>query len=167
MANPAFTVQFYKYPDRLHWRHDMVRLGEDEHGVWIGMRSGGTVQRGAEPPIDHPHAFVSVISEDSWFIPIFSPADPRFAVYVDISTPVTWSSDHRVEAFDLDLDVTVGPDGRVSVLDEDEFDDHRGRFGYPQELVTGARAATDQVLEWIDSGRGPFGGAADRWFRLL
>lgn len=167
MANPAFTVQFYKYPDRSHWRHDMVHLGEDEHGVWAGMRSGGTVQRGAEPPIDHPRAFVSVISEAGWFIPIFSPADPRFTISVDVSTPVTWSSDHRVETFDLDLDVTVGPDGQVSVLDEDEFDDHRIRYAYPQELVTGARAATIQVLELIDTGRGPFGGAADRWFRLL
>ena len=40
-----FTVQFYKYPDRLHWRHDMVRLGEDRHGVWVGLRSGGGAGR--------------------------------------------------------------------------------------------------------------------------
>ena len=36
MSGSRFTVQFFKSPDRLHWRHDMVRLGEDEHGVWVG-----------------------------------------------------------------------------------------------------------------------------------
>jgi hypothetical protein len=44
-----FTVQFFKYPDRLHWRHDMVRLGEDAHGVWVGLgveaRSSGATNR--------------------------------------------------------------------------------------------------------------------------
>ena len=45
------TVQFFKYPDRLHWRHETHRLGEDEHGVWLGASTGAIVQRGAEAPM--------------------------------------------------------------------------------------------------------------------
>ncbi len=145
----------------------MVRLGEDEHGVWVGLRSGGTVQRGREPALQHPHDLLSVIADDAWFIPIFSPADPRFAVYVDICTPPVWCSEARVEAFDLDLDVAVDPDGTVSVLDEDEFDDHRVRYSYPDELVVGARAATEFVLRAVEGRLGPFNGVADEWFHLL
>lgn len=162
-----FTVQFYKYPDRLHWRHDMVRLGEDEFGVWVALRSGGTVQRGHEPAKQHPHDLLSVITDGAWFIPIFSPADPRFSLYVDICTPPVWTSDDRVEAFDLDLDVAVGPDGTISVLDEDEFDEHRIRYSYPEEMVVGAQAATEFVLGAIDAGHGPFNGVADEWFHLI
>ena len=92
MPNSPFTVQFFKYPDRLHWRHDMVRLGEDEYGVWVGLRSGGTVQRGHEPAKQHPHDLLSVITHGAWFIPIFSPADPRFSLYVDICTPPVWAT---------------------------------------------------------------------------
>ncbi|HEY5651893.1 MAG TPA: DUF402 domain-containing protein, partial [Acidimicrobiia bacterium] len=160
-------VQFYKYPDRLHWRHDMVRIGEDQHGVWVGLRSGGTVQRGDEPAIRPPHDLLSVITDGAWFIPIFSPLDPRFSLYVDICTPAAWPSDDRVEAIDLDLDVAVAPDGRAVVLDEDEFDEHRVRYSYPDDLVVGARAATEYVLGAIESGHGPFNGIADEWFRLL
>lgn len=167
MAFAPFTVQFYKYPNRLHWRHDMVRLGEDDHGVWVGLRSGGTVQRGDELPKAHPHDLLSVIIEDAWFIPIFSPADPRFRLYVDICTPPVWTAEDRIETIDLDLDVAVGPDGEASVLDEDEFADHRVRYGYPDELVIGAETATEFVLRSIDNGHGPFGGIADEWFRLL
>ncbi len=145
----------------------MVRLGEDEYGVWVGLRSGGTVQRGTEPAKQHPHDLLSVIVDDAWFIPIFSPADPRFSLYVDICTPPVWTSDDRVETFDLDLDVAVAPDGTVSVLDEDEFDEHRVRYSYPEKLVVGARAATEHVLRAVEGGRGPFDGAADEWFHLL
>jgi hypothetical protein len=161
------TVQFFKYPDRLHWRHDMVRLGEDEYGVWVGLRSGGTVQRGHEPARKHPHDLLSVITEGAWFIPIFSPADLRFKLYVDICSPPVWTSDDRVEAFDLDLDVAIAQDGTLSVLDEDEFDDHRVRYSYPDELVVGAQAATEYVVRSIENGHGPFGGVAKDWFHRL
>ena len=163
----GFTVQFFKYPNLLHWRHDMTRLGEDEHGVWVGMPSWGTVQRGHEPAQRHPHPMVSVIADGAWFIPIFSPTDPRFSVYVDICTPPEWPSQSRVEAIDLDLDVAVGPDGAVSVLDEDEFAAHQAMFDYPDELVIGAEAATEYVLGAIRAGHGPFGGIADEWLRKL
>jgi protein associated with RNAse G/E len=145
----------------------MVLLGEDEHGVWVGLKSGGTVQRGHEPARRHPHDLLSVVTDGAWFIPIFSPADPRFGIYVDICTPPVWTADDRVESFDLDLDVAVAPDGTVSVLDEDEFDDHRVRYSYPDELVVGARAATEYVLAAIEAGHGPFDGTADDWFQLI
>lgn len=163
----AVTVQFYKYPDRLHWRHDMTRLGEDEHGVWVGLRSGGTVQRGHEPARRHPHDVLSLITDGAWFIPIFSPADPRFSVYVDICTPPKWFGGDRVEAIDLDLDVAVGPDGTVTVLDEEEFEEHCVRYAYPDELIVGAQAAAEYVVAAIQNGHGPFGGVSDRWFDLL
>ena len=67
----------------------------------------------------------------------------------------------------LDLDVAVGPDGAVSVLDEDEFAEHRVRYAYPDELIIGAQAATEFVLGAIDAGHGPFNGVADEWFSLI
>ena len=145
----------------------MVRLGEDEHGVWVGLRRGGTVQRGHEPAKEHPHDLLSVITDGAWFIPIFSPSDPRFSLYVDICTPPEWRGEDRVEAFDLDLDVAVEPDGAISVLDEEEFDEHRVRSSYPDELVAGARAATEYVQRSIENRHGPFNGVAEEWFHLI
>ena len=53
-------------------------------------------------------------------------------VYVDITTPPVWDGT-VLRAVDLDLDVVRGNTGRVWVDDEDEFADHRVRFGYPDE----------------------------------
>jgi protein associated with RNAse G/E len=86
---------------------------------------------------------------------------------VDICTPPVWRGDERVESIDLDLDVAVDPGGTVSVLDEDEFEDHRIRYSYPDELVVGAQAATEYVRRAVEIGHAPFDGTAEDWFRLL
>lgn len=161
------TVQFYKYPDRLHWRHDTTYLGEDEHGIWLGSQAGSIVQRGHESPVEHPYRFVSVIAPGAWYIPIFSPDDHRYAIYVDISSPTTWTTPDRVEMFDLDLDVILSPEGRVEILDRDEFEDHSVRFGYPEHLIVGAEAATAFVFEAVSSRHGPFSGVASQWLDHL
>lgn len=163
----AFTVQFRKYPDRLHWRHDATLLGEDEHGTWVGLTPGATVQCGTEPPVSHPYAAVSPIMQGSWYIPIFSPSDPRFPVYVDICSPVERTAADRATAFDLDLDVVLNPDGHVEILDRDEFADHSTRYAYPEELILGAEAATEYVAASLLHRHGPFGGVADRWLAKL
>jgi protein associated with RNAse G/E len=69
---------------------------------------------------------------------------------------------------DLDLDVVRGRTGRVWVDDEDEFADHRVRFGYPDDLVRLAAASCDDVHEGVLAGRWAF--APDlgrRWLSRL
>jgi len=33
-------VRFRKYDDSLHWHATLRRLGEDEHGIWLGAAAG-------------------------------------------------------------------------------------------------------------------------------
>jgi len=47
---PPVTVQYLKYPDRPHWRLDLIQLGEDEYGTWLGGPVPTVAQRGSEPP---------------------------------------------------------------------------------------------------------------------
>jgi protein associated with RNAse G/E len=66
---------------------------------------------------------------------------------------------------DLDLDVEVFEDGRVELVDEDEFEEHQRRFGYPAEVIEGARRSAelarsnrfpfdwDQTLKWVAERR--------------
>ena len=48
-----------------------------------------------------------------------------------MATPPYWDGD-VLRSVDLDLDVIQGLSGRVWVDDEDEFADHRVRWGYPR-----------------------------------
>ena len=47
--------------------------------------------------------------------------------------------------------------------DEDEFADHRVRFGYPEAVITAALASCRQVEAAVAGGRAPYDGAATAW----
>ena len=61
-----------------------------------------------------------------------------------------------------------GVSGRVWVDDEDEFADHRVRFGYPAGVVTAALAACGHVHEAVTApDRSLHRGASARWLGLV
>lgn len=165
MTRP-FTVQFLKYPDRLHWRHDMVLLGEDHHGVWLGAPAGTIVQRGEEPPIPWRHPFVQLVPHLGWFAMIRNLHPVRYELYVDITAGAHLDGD-RAEMVDLDLDVVRRVDGTVEVLDEDEFLVHRQTLGYPDWMADRARATAAEVAVAVELRREPFASAGDPWIAAL
>ncbi|HJR93189.1 MAG TPA: DUF402 domain-containing protein [Acidimicrobiia bacterium] len=164
------TVQYYKYSDAVHWRHELVWLGEDAHGTWLAGPVGTVVQRGSEPPVQMRRAFVQLITPDRWWTALFNgPGDGNdMPVYVDVTTVARRVGDERVELVDLDLDVVQRRDGSVYVDDEDEFEDHRVIFGYPESMVASARGAAARLVLDIQKGAPPFDGTGAAWLgRIL
>ncbi len=80
---------------------------------------------------------------------------PRM-IYVNIATPAVW--DHReVSAVDLDIDVfRMCGNSEITIDDEDEFEIHRKKFGYPQELVDRCLAEKKQVYGILEKMTGIF-----------
>jgi hypothetical protein len=161
------TLQFYKYPRTLHWRHDMVLLGEDHHGTWLGAPRGTVIQRGEEEPTSWKHPFVQLIQVDRPWIPIWNVEPEKVEIYVDVTTVPTRPALDRYEAIDIDLDVVRFVDGTIKVVDEDEFDDHRVSLNYPDWMVDQARATTASVAVAIETGAPPFDGSHLPWFERL
>ncbi len=165
-------VVFRKWGDRPHWEYDALRLGDDEHGTWVGAAAGTRLSRpGAE--FAAPSHFVSLVPADQPFVATFY--DPGWAavvdsgvdVYVDITTVPRWDG-AQVTMVDLDLDVVRGWTGRVWVDDEDEFADHRVRFGYPADVVRLAASSCDAVHAAVRSGLPPYDGVVGaRWLSRL
>jgi uncharacterized protein len=167
MRSGGVHVRFTKWDGSLHWHFDMTRLGADEHGVWLGAPQGTPVRRADEPPITSP-AFAVLFPKASFWAAAFNApmaGSPfGYLLYVDICTPAEWS-DGMVTAIDLDLDVVRALDGTVAVHDEDEFDEHRVRFSYPDHIVAAARSAAAVTLAAIDAGREPFDGVGEAWLQ--
>lgn len=161
------TLQFYKYPDTIHWRHDMVYLGEDVHGTWLGAPLGTIIQRGEEPPMTWHRPFVQLIQAEAPWIPIWNLEPDKTAIYVDITTVPKMPAPDRYEAIDVDLDVVQLIDGSIEILDEDEFEEHRSKLNYPDWLVDQARSTTARVMLAIKTKSPPFDGAHLQWFELL
>ena len=164
----TIVVQYFKYSGDLHWRHDMVYLGRDEYGTWLGGPAGTTVQRGHEPAKLWPSPFVQLIAPGQWWTMFFNgDHSDDYRVYVDVITPATWPTSDRVEMADLDLDVVLHHDRSVELLDEDEFLAHAELFAYPDSLIDRARMAAAELMLAVEAMAEPFGQAGERWLRMV
>jgi protein associated with RNAse G/E len=94
---------------------------------------------------------------------MFNPPPRTSEVYCDITTPARWEGD-TVHIIDLDLDVVRRrATGAIELRDEDEFAEHRVRFGYPDSAVAEARAASEKLLIALGDGSEPFASEYKKW----
>jgi uncharacterized protein len=159
-------VVYRKYDGTLHWNQSALRLGEDEHGVWLGTEAGTALFLGdrAVEPVET--AFVLLIPRDGWWTACFNAEPHRTEIYCDITTIPQWSA-HEVTMVDLDFDVRRRRTGLVELLDEDEFAVHRELFRYPHEIVVGARQTADRLFEAVRERVEPFDVAYLTWLAKL
>ena len=157
------NVVFRKYDGSLHWNYLATRLGEDEHGVWLGAPAGTALRRGEVvmelAEMDH----VVLLPRDAWWTAAFNAPPKRTEIYCDISTVPVWTSAEEVTMIDLDLDVLRRRTGLVELVDEDEFAEHQVHFGYPAEVIDEARAAADWLVAAVTARQEPFGAAYEGW----
>lgn len=159
-----------KWGDRPHWEFDATYLGSDEHGDWLGIAAGTEMLRPGARYIAPTHQVGLVPppgpdAERGWLGTFHDVAGP-LRVYVDVTTPPLWDG-AVVRAVDLDLDVVCDPTGRVWVEDQDEFDEHRVAFGYPDEVSAAALASCERVLGLMRAEAPPYDGHAARWIARL
>lgn len=86
--------------------------------------------------------------------------------YCNVTLPPDVLGD-RIMVVDLDLDLHVGPDLQVQVLDRDEFQQNARRYGYPPEVAAGAEAALQELIQLVETRSFPFDGEAARIGALL
>ena len=161
MSAGQVAVRYTKWGGIDHWHYDLDPLGQDEFGWWFFGRRGLTQQRGAEPPVVWPRDFVLLVPAEGCWTACFNAAY-ELEIYADVTTRPVLDGD-TVTAVDLDLDVVRYLDGRVAVLDEDEFAEHQVRLGYPAEVISQARQTCDWLVEAVSSRAEPFGQAGPRW----
>lgn len=159
-------VAFTKFGGRPHWEFDGIRLGEDAFGVWVLLPQGNPVSRPGYS-IDNPVDAVTLFPREAPAVPIFyrtqdAPPEVQLSIYVDITTPPIWAGD-SVTMLDLDLDVAQHIDGRILVLDEDEFAENQISYGYPVDLIALARASRDEVQLALQTGAEPYRSVGWEW----
>ena len=162
-------VVYRKFDGRLHWQTTLQRLGEDEHGVWLGTPPGGAWQRAGGPWVTVHGPRLMLAPRDRWWTARFnSEADSRTEVYCDVAAVPEWTAPDELTIVDLDLDVVrLHGTGEVSLLDADEFAEHRQRYGYPPAVVDAALASSSWLLSAVANFEEPFGTASTQYLALI
>jgi protein associated with RNAse G/E len=159
-------VRYRKYDGALHWHFDSVRLGTDRFGTWLGAPPGTELRRGSELSLIWDEAQVLLVPEGKWWTANFNDQPNKTEVYCDITTVPTWHGD-ELRAVDLDLDVQRRRDGRVERLDEDEFAEHRVKYGYPPDVIAAAEAAAAELFAAISANEEPFATVYKGWLAMV
>ena len=77
-----------------------------------------------------------------------APEGTLMAHYANITMPPTFA-ENVIDYVDLDIDVVVWPDGRVVVLDRDDFEHNKIKYSYPDEVIQQAENGLSEVLAII------------------
>jgi hypothetical protein len=169
MIDADVRVVFRKYDGSLHWHNTMRRLGEDHHGIWLGGPKGLISRKGEHgPPVVFEHAHVFLTQADAWWTAAFNAAPHSTEIYVDVTTPVVWTSPSEVTMVDLDLDVLrFRADRSVLVVDQDEFAEHQIRYAYPPDIIAAAEKSADWLHAALGDGTEPFATEYRTWLAMV
>ncbi|WP_213454817.1 DUF402 domain-containing protein [Rhizomonospora bruguierae] len=167
MSSDVVRVQYRKYDGAQHRDYPARRLSTDEVGTWLGVPAGTASVYHGRPSVEKI-PFVLLVPHDAWWTAMFNPPPRTSEVYCDIATPARWLGEEEVHLVDLDLDVVRRRNtGLVQLLDEDEFEEHRGLFGYPPELVLAAHAAAKWLFAALGDGTQPFASQYRQWLATV
>ncbi|MFY1696271.1 MULTISPECIES: DUF402 domain-containing protein [unclassified Solwaraspora] len=167
MSSDVVRVVYRKYDGSAHRDYPARRLAEDDLGVWLGVDRGTRSIYHGRPSVEQI-PFVLLVPHQQWWTCMFNPPPRTSEVYCDIASPARWEDSDTVHLIDLDLDVVRRrATGLVELRDEDEFAEHRVRYGYPDDVVESAWAATRWLLDALDDGTEPFASTYRKWLALV
>lgn len=81
--------------------------------------------------------------------------------YSNIDLPPT-ITDETIHFVDLDVDLIARDPGEWQLVDEEEFDINRVRYGYPASLIEQVWQTVDEVKNRIQHEQIPFDGSLER-----
>jgi protein associated with RNAse G/E len=145
-----------KYDGAAHWIQPFQVISDD--GTLL------TAQYRARTPIytsrgefRSPYDSRVYFWRDRWYN-VFRLSRPGCALalwYCNVTTPPVFDG-CQLGYVDLDLDVAVRPDGLIELLDEDEFELHQRKYGYPVDVIAAAEQAARDVAELARTRAFPF-----------
>ena len=164
----AILLRSIKYDGSLNYVWPARVVWEDAGGfIWRTLAGSDFTRPTGVTPV--PYDWVGRVWYDRWYLVDASlvPAGAAEGAgalhhyYCNIAAPGAWDGD-IFRFVDLDLDLMIYPDGRQTLLDEDEFAAHQVRFAYPPATIAAVRRAVREVSELARAGAAPFDGTLTR-----
>lgn len=92
---------------------------------------------------------------DRWYNVICMIRKTGIHYYCNLASP-SICDEEGLKNIDYDLDVKVSPAWKTSVLDEDEYEEHKKEMGYSKELDSILWRTLDKLLKDVEERHSPF-----------
>lgn len=168
MLAPGKIVQIhgYKHNKRLHriWCVGTV-LHEDDDVLVVAnnktrvIESNGRCWTTREPAICY-------FFKNNWYNVIAMLKSDGIHYYCNLSSPYVYDGE-AIKYIDYDLDVRVSPTYSYNVLDEDEYNIHKVKMEYPEEIQRIVENELNVLIKRIKRRVGPFDSRdVKKWYDL-
>lgn len=148
----------------------VLKYDGSEHRRWqarVSRHEGSLIVLDAQFDEEVQHDLLGSISRgtrtieyywlDRWFnvFQFLEKSGQTKLFYCNVNQPPQLSGD-TLTYVDLDIDVLVQPDFSYQILDLEEFAENAVRYGYPEEIKTGALTAVDELISAVAARHFPF-----------
>ncbi|HNO65629.1 MAG TPA: DUF402 domain-containing protein [Tepidiformaceae bacterium] len=135
-----------KYDGTAHWIQPFQVVSDDGNLLIAAYRARTPIYT-SRGEFRSPYDSLVYFWRDRWYN-VFRLSRPGCGLalwYCNITTPPSFDGS-QIGYIDLDLDVTVRPNGSIELLDQDEFDAHQTKYGYPEEVIERAETAARDLM---------------------
>ena len=134
-----------KYDGAVHWVQ-LLSVVSDDGSLLTARYSAGTPIFTSRGEFRSRYDSQVYFWRDRWYN-VFCLSEPGKSTalwYCNVTTPPTLD-EGRLSYVDLDLDLAVRAGGSIELLDGDEFEEHKEKYGYPPSIVERAKAALGEL----------------------
>lgn len=153
----TIIMKAFKYDGKLHYEQPLQLYRKaDNHVVLSGAKGRELTHYTRDAVYKFDQETFEYFFTDRWYTAalVFDDNGKVVHVYCNIALPCK-ITEEEVEFIDLDVDVVVR-DGIIEVIDIDEFEEHKLRYGYSKDLQKRVFEAVDRVKSDIIRGNYPF-----------
>ncbi len=148
-------VQSYKHDGSLHRTWDNAMIVEYCEDYIVIVSSTTKVIEGDGRKWYTREPAVSIFFFKEWFNVIAMLRENSIYYYCNIASP-SLIDNHIIKYIDYDLDLKLLVDGEIIRLDEKEFEYHRKKYGYDDELYKVIRYVNEKVHKKMEDHVFPF-----------
>lgn len=154
-VNHMVYVQSFKHDGSLHrtWSKGFVLEADEEKMVVVTNKTWVIEADGRRWFTREPA--VCFYYPDRWYNVITMIRKSGIYYYCNLASPSLYDGE-AIKNIDYDLDVKVFPDGKVDILDEDEYQQHASEMNYSKEICEIVEKAMQDLLEIIKEKKDPF-----------
>ena len=148
-------IQSYKHDGSLHrtWAKGFVIEANAERVIAVTNKTWVTEADGRRWFTREPA--ICFFYPDHWYNVISMIRKTGIYYYCNLASPSLYDGE-AIKNIDYDLDVKLFPDGRMEILDEDEYEQHGNEMGYSEPLKCAVESEMDDLIGRIKRNESPF-----------